>query len=113
MAQSYYELLGVASTAPLDEIKKAFRREIAKYHPDKVQHLGREFQEIAAVKAAELTRAYKTLCDESLRSEYDAELAGGSGADAREAESARWRAPSPQARPAEPAAQQALKEFFP
>lgn len=67
-------MLDVAPTATVDEIKRAFRREIAKYHPDKVQHLGREFQEIAAVKAAELTQAYKTLTDESLRADYDAQL---------------------------------------
>jgi hypothetical protein len=71
---SYYEMLDVASTAPVEEIKRAFRREIAKYHPDKVQHLGREFQAIAAIKAAELTQAYKTLSDESLRADYDAQL---------------------------------------
>ena len=71
---SYYEMLDVVPTASADEIKRAFRREIAKYHPDKVQHLGREFQEIAAVKAAELTQAYKTLSDESLRADYDAHL---------------------------------------
>jgi curved DNA-binding protein CbpA len=71
---SYYEMLDVVPTASADEIKRAFRREIAKYHPDKVQHLGREFQEIAAVKAAELTQAYKTLSDESLRTDYDAQL---------------------------------------
>src|SRR5688500_15045131 len=70
-------MLDVGPTAPADEIKRAFRREIAKYHPDKVQHLGREFQEIAAVKAAELTRAYKTLSDESLRADYDAQLKAG------------------------------------
>jgi curved DNA-binding protein CbpA len=101
MTKSYYDLLGVAPTAPLDEIKKAFRREIAKYHPDKVQHLGQEFQEIAAVKAAELTQAYKTLCDESLRVEYDAAVAGAAveagvrdpGAGARE--SPRRNAPAP------------------
>src|SRR5262249_1608863 len=46
-----------------------------KYHPDKVQHLGKEFQEIAAVKAAELTQAYKTLTDPALRAEYDAVIA--------------------------------------
>lgn len=74
MTRSYYDLLGVGPTAPADEIKRAFRREIAKYHPDKVQHLGREFQEIAAVKAAELTQAYKTLTDEALRADYDADL---------------------------------------
>jgi hypothetical protein len=75
--KTYYEMLDVAATASMDEIKRAFRREIAKYHPDKVQHLGKEFQEIAAIKAAELTQAYKTLTDETLRAEYDAQVAGG------------------------------------
>lgn len=77
MAKSYYELLEVPGTASLEDIKRNFRREIAKYHPDKVQHLGTEFQEIAAVKAAELTQAYKTLSDETLRAEYDELLASG------------------------------------
>lgn len=72
--KSYYEILDVGRKASLDEIKRAFRREIAKYHPDKVQHLGKEFQDIAAVKAAELTQAYKTLTDDTLRAQYDAEL---------------------------------------
>ena len=67
-------MLDVVRTAPADEIKRAFRPKSPKYHPDKVQHLGREFQEIAAVKAAELTQAYKTLSDESLRADYDAQL---------------------------------------
>ena len=75
MGKSYYEMLDVPSTASLEEIKRSFRREIAKYHPDKVQHLGKEFQEIAAVKAGELTQAYKTLSDEVLRAEYDELLA--------------------------------------
>ena len=77
MPKTYYEMLDVAPAASVDEIKRAFRREIAKYHPDKVQHLGKEFQEIAAIKAAELTQAYKTLSDETLRAEYDALLAHG------------------------------------
>jgi hypothetical protein len=71
---TYYELLDVVPTAAADEIKRAFRREIAKYHPDKVHHLGDEFQRIAVLKAAELTQAYKTLSDQSLRAEYDAQL---------------------------------------
>ena len=48
-----------------DEIKKAFRAQIARYHPDKVQHLGQEFQEMAARRAAELTEAYRILSDEA------------------------------------------------
>ena len=71
MGKTYYELLDLPGTATLDDIKRNFRREIAKYHPDKVQHLGKEFQDIAAVKAAELTQAYKTLSDDMLRAEYD------------------------------------------
>jgi hypothetical protein len=67
----FYDLLEVAPDASAEEIKRAFRREIAKYHPDKVQHLGREFQEIAANKAADLTTAYKTLTDPAARAEYD------------------------------------------
>ena len=76
MAKAFYELLDVPANASADEIKRAFRREIAKYHPDKVQHLGKEFQEIAASKAAELTRAYKMLTDPAARAEYDAEGEG-------------------------------------
>jgi hypothetical protein len=78
MSKSYYDLLGVAPAASTGEIKKSFRREIAKYHPDKVQHLGQEFQEIAAIKAAELTQAYKTLTDAALRAAYDAQIGAAS-----------------------------------
>ena len=32
--RNFYDMLSVGSDAPADEIKKAFRREIARYHPD-------------------------------------------------------------------------------
>ena len=75
--KTHYDLLAIERTAPPDEVKRAFRREIARYHPDKVQHLGPEFQEIAATRAAELTEAYRVLMDVALRKEYDESLAGG------------------------------------
>jgi hypothetical protein len=75
--KTHYEILGLEPTADADAIKKAFRREIARYHPDKVIHLGAEFQEMAATRAAELTVAYKTLTDPALREEYDASVAAG------------------------------------
>jgi curved DNA-binding protein CbpA len=70
-ARDYYGLLELPPTAGADDIKKAFRAQIAKYHPDKVQHLGQEFQAMAAERAAELTEAYRILCDEKKRAEYD------------------------------------------
>lgn len=73
-APTHYEVLGVRSTASFDEIRRAFRREIARYHPDKVQHLGHEFQRMAAIRSAELTQAYKILTDETLRADYDADM---------------------------------------
>jgi curved DNA-binding protein CbpA len=72
--RNYYDLLSVARDAPADEIKTAFRREIARYHPDKVQHLGVEFQEMAATMAADLTEAYRILMDPALRAKYDGDL---------------------------------------
>lgn len=72
---THYSLLGVDPSAPPDEIKRAFRREVARYHPDKVQHLGAEFQEIATGRAAALTEAYRVLMNGALRAEYDAQLA--------------------------------------
>lgn len=74
--KDYYSLLSVASDATADDIKRAFRREIARYHPDKVHHLGAEFQALAAERAAELTEAYRVLMDLGLRSAYDRERGG-------------------------------------
>jgi curved DNA-binding protein CbpA len=75
--KNYYELLGIDPSAPVDDIKKAFRREIAKYHPDKVQHLGQEFQAMASTLAADLTEAYRILMDSELRAKYDEGLRTG------------------------------------
>jgi len=50
--------LGVTEGAPPDEIKIAFRKEIARYHPDRVASLGRELRELAEQKAKEINWAY-------------------------------------------------------
>lgn len=77
--KNYYELLEIAPTASADEVKRSFRQQIARYHPDKVQHLGKEFQAMAADRAAELTEAYHVLSDAGRRSEYDRAFAASGG----------------------------------
>ena len=98
--KTYYELLQVAPDASATQIKQAFRHTISRYHPDKVQHLGVEFQEIAQVRSAELTTAYKTLIDAERRAAYDQWLRDGGGAAPPEATSPAAAQAAP--RPAEP-----------
>jgi curved DNA-binding protein CbpA len=72
---SHYERLEIDPGASAEEIKHAFRQQIARYHPDKVQHLGRELRELAATRTAELTEAYRVLSDPAARQAYDQTLA--------------------------------------
>jgi curved DNA-binding protein CbpA len=80
--KNYYELLEIAATASSEDVKRSFRAQIARYHPDKVQHLGKEFQSMAADRAAELTEAYRILSDAGRRAEYDRAVAEAGGATA-------------------------------
>jgi curved DNA-binding protein CbpA len=75
--KNYYELLEIPPTSSNEEIKRAFRVQIARYHPDKVQHLGTEFQAMASDRATELTEAYRILSDEERRADYDKLRAAG------------------------------------
>lgn len=73
MAKDYYEVLGVQKGASKDEIKKAFRKQAQKYHPDKKG--GDE------AKFKEASEAYAVLSDERKRKEYDTygQIFGGNG----------------------------------
>ena len=59
--QDPYAILGIAPGATTAEIKTAYRRLIAQYHPDKVQHLGKEFQELAEARFKAIQQAYDKL----------------------------------------------------
>ena len=56
-----YVILNVSRNATEDEIKKAYKELLKKYHPDKVAFLGEDFQKIAHTKMVEIQRAYDTL----------------------------------------------------
>lgn len=59
----YYKILGIPKGSSRDEVKKAFRKLAAKYHPDK--KTGDE------AKYKEITEAYAVLGDEKKKAEYD------------------------------------------
>src|SRR5690348_14746908 len=63
--KDYYETLGVKRDAPVEEIKKAYRRLAQKYHPDVTKDPGGE------EKFKEVAEAYETLKDPAKRAAYD------------------------------------------
>ena len=54
----WYDVLKVPPTAGAEEVKAAYRRLIAQYHPDKVATLAPEFRALAEEKSKELNAAY-------------------------------------------------------
>ena len=56
-----YKILGLQRGASKQEIRTAYRKLAAQYHPDKVQHLGAEFQELAHKKFVAIQKAYDTI----------------------------------------------------
>ncbi len=77
--RDYYEVLGVARTAAVEEIKSAYRKAALKWHPDRSP----ENKADAEVKFRECTEAYSVLSDAQKRQLYDTYgHAGLSGAGA-------------------------------
>lgn len=64
--RGYYRILGVAPTAPLDEITRAFRRLAKEWHPDKNKSA------TAAATFKQINEAYAVLRNSVRRTEYDA-----------------------------------------
>ena len=58
---SAYQILEIEKSATDDEVKKAYRRMAVKYHPDKVTHLGDEFQKAAKEKFQKVQEAYDAI----------------------------------------------------
>lgn len=64
--KDYYAALGVAKTASEEEIKKAYKQQVKKYHPD----LNPD-SKTAEAKMKEVNEAYDVLSDPEKRARYD------------------------------------------
>lgn len=56
-----YHILEIEQSATDDEVKKAYRKMAVKYHPDKVSHLGEEFQKAAKEKFQKVNDAFQQI----------------------------------------------------
>lgn len=58
---SDYHVLGIEPSASEEEIKKAYRQMAVRYHPDKVAHMGEEYQKGAKEKFQKIQDAYENI----------------------------------------------------
>lgn len=58
---SDYHVLGIEPNATDDEVKKAYRQMAVRYHPDKVGHMGEEYQKGAKEKFQKIQEAYENI----------------------------------------------------
>lgn len=66
MSKNFYDTLWVNKSASADEIKKAYRKQAMKYHPDR-----NKWDKTAEEKFKEVNEAYGTLWDEKKKKNYD------------------------------------------
>jgi molecular chaperone DnaJ len=92
MPDDYYLVLGISREADPDQIKKAYRRVVKKYHPD-IRPVKRGVE-----KLTEAREAYDTLRDAERRRRYDAKLTTRTGRSKRTVRPQGFRNPAPSAR---------------
>ena len=56
-----YTILEIKPQASNEEVKKAYRQMAMKYHPDKVAHLGEQFQKASSEKFRKVNEAYEQI----------------------------------------------------
>lgn len=69
--KDYYAILGVSKDASEEEIKKKYRSEAMKWHPDRWATGTDEEKKAAEAKFKDLSEAYEVLSDPNKRAQYD------------------------------------------
>ncbi|MBQ3521031.1 MAG: DnaJ domain-containing protein [Firmicutes bacterium] len=72
-----YEVLGISENASEEEIKRAYKEMVKKYHPDKYQD--NPLADLAEEKLQEVNEAYDMLIKKGASSSYDYGFGGSSG----------------------------------
>ncbi len=70
----HYAVLGVSRGATAEEIKRAYRQQIARYHPDRFAQASPAEQAAASRRAQRINEAYAVLSDPALRLAYNRTL---------------------------------------
>jgi len=78
-SQSHYEALGVAKSAPKEEIQKAFFALAKVWHPDKLPSALADVRDACSKVFARLSEAHSVLIDPARRGDYDKALREGIG----------------------------------
>lgn len=68
-SKDFYTRLGVSKNASVDEIKRAYKKLVVKYHPDKYKDEKEKAE--ANAKFQEIQEAYDVLKDDKKRKQYD------------------------------------------
>jgi len=74
MAQTFYEILGVAENASTEDIETAFKKRAREVHPDTVAPGNAYLRQIAAEAFKDLSEAKAVLLNRTEREKYDAKL---------------------------------------
>jgi curved DNA-binding protein CbpA len=72
-AKDHYEVLDLAPLATAEEVKNAYHALARRFHPDRFHQSDPYFRNKVESAFARIARAYETLSEQSLRSDYDAQ----------------------------------------
>lgn len=89
----FYELLGVSRSANAEELRRAYRQEISKYHPDRYMNATPEERDYASRRSQYITEAYTVLSNQATRTAYNRGQTNVTPA------AAAWRPQTPAAQP--------------